>query len=83
MDCIIEPCEWEGVNNFGVRLRRPNATAIWAPNTGALICNYHASRGLRITVLLEPTDDSKLETSVRSVGQPASRTSRITHTPAD
>ncbi len=83
MVCIIESCAREGVHNFGVRLRRPNSSAIWAPNTGALICNYHASRGLRISVLLEPTDDSKLETIVRSVGEPASRITRITHTPSD
>ena len=83
MRCIIEGCENEGINNFGVRLRRPNTSAIWAPNTEAFICDSHASRGLRVIVFIEPTDHSELETIVRSVGQPASRTTRITHTPAD
>ena len=83
MECIIEACQNEGIHNFGVRLRRPNTSAIWAPNTEAFICDFHASRGLRITILLEPTDCSELETIVRSVGKPAYRTTRITHTPAD
>ena len=83
MQCIIEACENEGVNNFGVRLRRPDTSAIWAPNTEAYICDFHASRGIRIIVYLEPTDHSKLETIVRSVSQPASRTTRITHTPSE
>ena len=45
MQCMIEGCENEGVNNFGVRLRRPDSSAIWAPNTEAFICDFHASRG--------------------------------------
>ena len=83
MQCVIEACQNEGIHNFGVRLRRPDTSAIWAPNTEAFICDFHASRGLRVIVLLEPTDRSELETIVRSVGQPVSRTTRITHTPAD
>ena len=83
MQCIIEGCQNEGKNNFGVRLRRPNASAIWAPNTDAFVCDFHASRGMRVTVLLEATDDGQLETVVRSISQPASRTTRITHTPVD
>ena len=83
MQCIIEGCEKEGVNNFGVRLRRPNTSAIWAPNTEAFICDFHASRGMKVIVFLEPTEHSELETIVRSVSQSASRTTRITHTPTD
>ena len=83
MQCIIEGCPNEGKNNFGVRLRRPNTSAIWAPNSDAYICDFHASRGMRVTVLLEATDYGLLETVVRSIGQPASRTTRITHTPED
>lgn len=83
MQCIIETCQNEGKNNFGVRLRRPNTRAIWSPNTDAFVCDFHASRGMRVTVFLEPTDDGQLETVVRSISQPASRTTRITHTPTD
>ena len=83
MQCIIEGCQNEGVNNFGVRLRRPNTSAVWAPNTEAYICDFHASRGLRVIVFLEPTEHSELETIVRSVSQAASRTTRITRTPTD
>lgn len=83
MRCIIEGCENEGVNNFGVRLRRPDTTAIWAPNTEAFVCDSHASQGLKVIVFLEPTEHSELETIVRSVSQAASRTTRIIHTPND
>ena len=50
MQCIIEGCQNEGKHNFGVRLRRPNTRAIWAPNTDAFVCDFHASRGMRVTV---------------------------------
>ena len=81
MWCIFEGCQQEGVHNFSVRLRRPDTSAIWAPNTRAFLCNFHASRGVRIVVLLEPTDRPELETIVRSVGQPVSRKTPIRHTP--
>ena len=83
MQCIIEGCQNEGKHNLGIRLRRPNTSSIWAPNTDAFVCDFHASRGLRVTVLLEPTDDGKLETVVRSIGQAAYRVTRITQIPAD
>jgi formate-dependent phosphoribosylglycinamide formyltransferase (GAR transformylase) len=53
--CIVPGCSAEGVNNLGLRLRRPNTSAIWAPNTTAFVCNQHAVTGARITVVFEPT----------------------------
>ena len=82
-DCIINGCENSGVHNIGIRLRRPDATAIWAPNTGAMVCDFHASRGMRVFVYIEPTDDSKIETVVRSLGESFTRNTPITHTPED
>ena len=69
-------------HNFSVRLRRPDTTAIWAPNTEAFLYDQHAVSGLRITVLLEPTKTGEIETSVSSVpSYVASRITPITNTP--
>ena len=35
MPCIITGCPNEGIHNIGIRCRRPDTTAIWAPNTNA------------------------------------------------
>jgi len=82
MPCIIPGCTDEAVHNFGVRLRRPDTTAIWAPNTEAYLCDAHASRGLRITVILEPTNTQAIETTVVGVSQPtADRITPIINVP--
>lgn len=82
MPCIIPGCANEAVHNFGVRLRRPDTTAIWAPNTEAYLCDAHASRGLRITVILEPTNTQEIETTVVGVSQPtADRITPIVNAP--
>ena len=66
--CIFEGCEHPGLHIFGVRLRRPVVlTAIWAPNTEALVCDYHAARGMRVTVQLESITERLIETRVQSV----------------
>ena len=82
MPCIFEGCDRPGLHNFAVRLRRPDTTAIWAPNTNALVCNYHAGRGMRITVHLESIEEHVVETRVQSI-VPAvvTRTTEIGHTP--
>lgn len=57
MRCVIPGCNNLAENNFGVRLRRPDTSAIFAPNTDAYVCSEHSIRGLRITVTLEPIDN--------------------------
>ena len=54
MPCIFAECPNPGLYTLGIRLRRPNdnLTAIWAPETGALVCDYHARRGMTITIQL-------------------------------
>ena len=83
MRCIFEGCDNTGVHILGVRLRRPVVlTAIWAPNTNALVCDYHANRGMRITVQLESIEDRVVETRVHSVGPSiVTRTTDIDHVP--
>jgi hypothetical protein len=78
MKCIIPGCENDADNNIGVRLRRPDTTAIWAPNTDAFLCSHHAKRGLIITVILEPTQDHKIKTRVCGVAETTkNRTTQI------
>lgn len=77
MSCIIPGCTNLAPNNFGVRLRRPDTTAIWAPNTEAYICDAHAKQGLIVTVTLEPTNTGEIETNV--IGQvPPATANRVT-----
>lgn len=81
MPCIISGCPNLAEHNLGVRLRRPDTSAIWAPNTEAFLCDDHAGNGLRITVILEPTGTGEIETRIFAAGNTVSRTTPITNTP--
>ncbi len=81
MPCIVPGCEEDANNNFGVRLRRPDTSAIWAPNTEAFLCDTHAAQGLRIKVYLEPTTTGQIETQISASGPIVSRTTPITNEP--
>jgi hypothetical protein len=63
-ECIVPGCGREAPNNLGVRLRRPDTTAIWAPNTEAYVCDHHAMAGARLTLLFEPDSGGEVEVSV-------------------
>jgi hypothetical protein len=80
MACIVPGCKNDAPNNFGVRLRRPNTSAIWAPNTNASVCDQHATQGVRVRVTLDFTQTQQVETNVSAAGGPiASRTTPINH----
>ena len=82
MPCIFAGCDQPGVHNVSIRLRRPDTTAIWAPNTNALVCAYRAGRGMRITIHLESIEERVIETRVQSiVPQVVERTTNISKTP--
>lgn len=82
MPCAIPGCNNPAPHNFGVRLRRPDTSAIWAPNTEAFLCDAHASQGLSITVVLEPTNSGQIETKVSGIAPPtANRATPIVNTP--
>ena len=82
MECIFSDCDLPGEHSIGVRLRRSDTTAIWAPNTGAFVCDFHASQGMRITIYLESLDEHVIETRVQSiVPQVVERTTDIRHDP--
>ena len=68
MPCIFAECPNPGLYTLGIRLRRPNdnLTAIWAPETGAFVCDYHARRGMTITIQLASMPEREIETTVQA-----------------
>ena len=68
MPCIIAECTNYPEHNIGIRLRRPDGTAIWAPNTNAYVCDQHAAHGFRIEITLTLTRTRRIETIVDSPG---------------
>jgi hypothetical protein len=83
--CVVPGCPREGRNNLGVRLRRPDTTAIWAPNTQAYVCDSHAESGARLLVFYEATETDEVEVDVRGATSELSRVTEIRHgeSPAD
>jgi len=82
MPCVIPGCNNRAPHNLSVRLRRPNTSAIWAPNTEAFLCNVHAAQGLKVTIILEPTETHSIETRVVGIlPPPADRITRINRIP--
>lgn len=80
--CIVNGCQNHASNNFGVRLRREDTSAIWAPNTEAYICDVHASSGFDIVVQLHTRTDNNIVTHVSANGGTvAQRLTPITNTP--
>ena len=82
MSWVIPGCLNYAPHNLGVRLRRPDTTAIWAPNTEAFLCDTHAAQGMIITIILEPTTTGQIETKVSGIKPPThDRTTPISQTP--
>ncbi|MBU0463174.1 MAG: hypothetical protein KKE12_06110 [Proteobacteria bacterium] len=82
MRCIITGCNNSAEHNFSARLRRPDTSAIWAPNTEAFLCDDHAVNGMKIKVILEPTQTGNIETEISSPGgRVAKRTTLIINNP--
>jgi hypothetical protein len=78
-DCVVPGCPVEARNNLGIRLRRPDTSAIWAPNTEAYVCDTHAESGARIVVFYEATDSDQVDVHVHGATSEASRTTQIRH----
>lgn len=80
--CIVQGCNNHATNNFGVRLRREDTTAIWAPNTEAYLCDAHAGTGFIVDVRLTPVHENQVCTRVSyNGGTMAIRTTQINHQP--
>ncbi len=78
-DCIVPGCVREAPNNLSVRLRRPDTSAIWAPNTEAYVCDVHAYSGAKLTVLYEPSELQEVEVGVHGVSAADVRSTPIRH----
>jgi len=52
--CMVPGCHEEGRHALTVRLRRPDTTAVWAPTTGAFVCDRHATEGCEIDIVWRP-----------------------------
>jgi hypothetical protein len=76
-DCIVPGCGRDGRNNLGIRLRRPDTSAIWAPNTEAFVCDRHAVTGARITIFYEENETAEVEVCVHGASAAVSRITPI------
>lgn len=79
--CLIPHCPNNAVHNLGVRLRRPDTSAIWAPNCDAYLCDEHADQGYTVDVTLTPTINRTITTNLSAGGNVVSRTTPIVHHP--
>jgi hypothetical protein len=78
-ECIVPGCSRIARNNLGVRLRKPDTSAIWAPNANAYVCDVHARSGARVTLLYEATDSGRVEIRVQGTADAVVRRVAITH----
>lgn len=52
--CAVARCPREGVHALGVRCRRADTSALWAPNADAGLCDVHARQGLVVSIVVVP-----------------------------
>ena len=76
-DCIVPGCAVNATNNLGVRLRRADTSAIWAPNSEAYVCDAHATSGARVTLVYEGTESGQIEVRVYGAVRPQVRVTPI------
>ena len=77
--CLIPNCNNDANNNLGIRCRRPDTNAIWAPNCDAFLCDDHADQGYTISITLTPVVARTITTSVTAGRPPITRTTPIIH----
>lgn len=81
--CIVPGCKREAPHAITLRLRRPDTSAAWAPNTDAYLCDEHAVGGADIELIFRPKRTRRLELSTRAeyrgrTGQPVLNSVPIT-----
>jgi hypothetical protein len=70
VSCIVPGCSRTGRNKLGVRLRKPDTTAIWSPETDAHVCDTHARSGARLTVIYEANETGRVEIRTYGASEP-------------
>jgi hypothetical protein len=78
-DCIVPGCRRNALNTLGVRLRKPDTSAIWAPQTDAYVCDTHARSGARLTLTYEATGTGRVEVRTQGAAEPIVKRSAIRH----
>lgn len=79
--CIIPNCTNNAVHNISIRCRRPDTSAIWAPNTHAFLCDDHAEDGYTIDIVLRPNGTTGITTNVTAGNRVETRTTPIVNAP--
>jgi hypothetical protein len=79
--CLIPNCPNNAENNISIRCRRPDTSAIWAPNTVAYLCDIHADMGYSIDIRFTPAQSRTITTNVSAGGHTETRTTPILHHP--
>ena len=79
--CLIPGCKNNAEHNIGIRCRRADTTAIWAPNTEAFLCDQHAADGYTVDITLTPAAARTITTNVSAGGHVETRTTPIVNNP--
>lgn len=65
-NCIVPGCRNEAPHAITLRLRRPDTSAMWAPNTDAYLCDEHGNGGAEVELVYRPKRTKRLELTTRS-----------------
>lgn len=72
--CLTPGCTRPAKNTLGIRLRRPDTSAIWAPGRLARLCDHCATAGGDLTIDFRPNERRELLITVLT---PSGSTSRL------
>jgi len=61
-----------------LRCRRPDTSAVWAPTTGAYLCDKHATGGAELELFFRPKRNRQLvvTTQAKARGETGAKTTR-------
>jgi hypothetical protein len=77
--CLVPGCSRSGKNKLGVRLRKPDTSAIWSPETDAHVCDVHARSGAKLLILYEATSTGRVEIRTHGIVEGTTKRMSITH----
>lgn len=84
--CIVPGCTNDAPHAIKLRCMRVDTSAVWAPTTGAYLCDKHATEGAEIELVFRPKADGVLRVSTvaeyrKKRGQPILRLAEIVQGP--